>query len=214
VCELVGDELFAVLLADDLMVCEVPCLAQMVEAYEDAGGNLDATIEVPRTHTQRYGVLDVVKDDGRLVRASGVVEKPEPAAAASTLTIIGRYIIQSEVFDHLARTEPGSGGEIQLTDALAKLIEDGQTFHGLRFEGKRFDCGDKLGFLEATVALDLEHPDLGPGLRRILASYLRDRSPRCRIASTRRSCASTISAASSPRPCRPPTHERSGGLLR
>jgi UTP--glucose-1-phosphate uridylyltransferase len=170
--ELVGDEPFAVLLADDLMVCEVPCLAQMVEAYGETGGNLAAIIEVPRADTKRYGVLDVVRDDGRLVRARGVVEKPEPAAAPSTLTIIGRYIIQPEVFGHLARGEPGSGGEIQLTDALAKLIEDGQTFHGLRFEGKRFDCGDKLGFLEATVALGLEHPDLGPGLRRILASYL------------------------------------------
>src|SRR5216110_1194527 len=170
--ELVGDEPFAVLLADDLMVCEVPCLAQMVEAYDETGGNLAAIIEVPRAHTQRYGVLDVVRDDGRLVRARGVVEKPEPAAAPSTLTIIGRYIIQPEVFAHLASAEPGSGGEIQLTDALARLIEDGQPFHGLRFSGKRFDCGDKLGFLEATVALGLQHPELGSGLRRILAAYL------------------------------------------
>ena len=170
--ELVGDEPFAVLLADDLMVCEVPCLAQMVEAYGDTGGNLAAIIEVPRADTQRYGVLDVVSDDGRVVRARGVVEKPQPAAAPSTLTIIGRYIIQPEVFGHLGSTEPGSGGEIQLTDALARLIKDGQAFHGLRFEGKRFDCGDKLGFLEASIALGLEHPELGPGLRRILASYL------------------------------------------
>src|SRR5271169_4495274 len=169
---LVGDEPFAVLLADDLMVCDTPCLAQMVEAYEEVGGNMVAIIDVPREHTGRYGVLDVVSDDGRLVRARGVVEKPEPAAAPSTSTIIGRYIIQPEVFGHLARGEAGSGGEIQLTDALARLIDDGQTFHGLRFAGKRFDCGDKLGFLEATVALGLEHPDLGPGLRRILASYL------------------------------------------
>jgi UTP--glucose-1-phosphate uridylyltransferase len=154
------------------MVCEVPCLAQMVEAYRETGGNLAAIIEVPRAHTQRYGVLDVVRDDGRLVEARGVVEKPAPAVAPSTLTIIGRYIIQPEVFGHLARAEPGSGGEIQLTDALAKLIDDGQAFHGLRFQGKRFDCGDKLGFLEATVALGLEHPDLGPGLRRILATYI------------------------------------------
>jgi UTP--glucose-1-phosphate uridylyltransferase len=117
-------------------------------------------------------VLDVVGDDGRLVRARGVVEKPEPAAAPSTLTIIGRYIIQPEIFGHLSRTEPGSGGEIQLTDALARLIEDGQAFHGVRFAGKRYDCGDKLGFLEATIALGLDHPDLGPGLRRIMAAYL------------------------------------------
>jgi UTP--glucose-1-phosphate uridylyltransferase len=169
---LVGNEPFAVLLADDLMVCETPCLAQMVEAYEETGGNLAAIIEVPRAHTSRYGVLDVVADDGSLVRARGVVEKPEPAEAPSTLTIIGRYIIQPEVFGHLCDAQPGSGGEIQLTDALSKLIDEGQAFHGLRFEGRRYDCGDKLGFLEATIALGLRHPELGPGLRRILASYL------------------------------------------
>jgi UTP--glucose-1-phosphate uridylyltransferase len=169
---LVGDEPFAVLLADDLMVCEVPCLAQMVEAYHETGGNLAAVIEVPRAQTNRYGVLDVVGDGGRLVRAKGVVEKPEPEAAPSTLTIIGRYIIQPEVFKYLGRGVRGSGGEIQLTDALAALIADGQPFHGLRFEGKRFDCGDKLGFLEATVALGLAHPELGSGLRQILKSYL------------------------------------------
>jgi len=169
---LVGDEPFAVLLADDLMVCEQPCLAQMVEAYERTGGNLAAIIEVPRAHTSRYGVLDVVSDDGRLVRARGVVEKPDPAEAPSTLTIIGRYIIQPEVFGHLSNAEPGSGGEIQLTDSLGKLIDEGQAFHGLRFDGRRFDCGDKLGFLEATVALGLQHPELGPGLRKILSLYL------------------------------------------
>ena len=169
---LVGDEPFAVLLADDLMVCEKPCLTQMVEAYEETGGNVVAIIEVARKHTSRYGVLDVIGDDGKLVRARGVVEKPDPAQAPSTLTIIGRYIIQPEIFGHLANAEPGSGGEIQLTDALAKLIGEGQAFHGLRFEGKRYDCGDKLGFLEATVALGLQHPELGPGLRRILRSFL------------------------------------------
>ena len=169
---LVGDEPFAVLLADDLMVCEKPCLTQMVEAYEETGGNVVAIIEVPRAQTSRYGVLDVIDDDGKLVRARGVVEKPDPAEAPSTLTIIGRYIIQPEIFGHLSNAEPGSGGEIQLTDALAKLIGEGQAFHGLRFEGKRYDCGDKLGFLEATVALGLQHPELGPGLRQILRSYL------------------------------------------
>ncbi|HEY2540581.1 MAG TPA: UTP--glucose-1-phosphate uridylyltransferase GalU [Stellaceae bacterium] len=169
---LVGDEPFAVLLADDLMVCEEPCLAQMVEAYEEVGGNIVAILEVPREHTRRYGVLDVVSDNGRLVEARGVVEKPEPAQAPSTSTIIGRYIIQPEVFGHLARAERGSGGEIQLTDALEQLIRDGQDFHGLRFSGRRYDCGDKLGFLEATIALGLAHPELGAGLKRILSAYL------------------------------------------
>jgi UTP--glucose-1-phosphate uridylyltransferase len=169
---LVGDEPFAVLLADDLMLCEKPCLAQMVEAYDEVGGNLAAIIEVPREHTRRYGVLDVVSDHGRLVRARGVVEKPEPEEAPSTSTIIGRYIIQPEVFAHLARVEAGSGGEIQLTDALEQLIRNGQDFHGLRFSGRRYDCGDKLGFLEATIALGLAHPELGSGLKQILRSYL------------------------------------------
>ena len=169
---LVGDEPFAVLLADDLMVCEEPCLAQMVEAYEEVGGNIVAIVEVPREHTRRYGVLDVVSDKGRLVEARGVVEKPEPARAPSTLTIIGRYIIQPEVFGHLARAERGAGGEIQLTDALEQLIRDGQDFHGLRFSGRRYDCGDKLGFLEATIALGLAHPELGAGLKKILSAYL------------------------------------------
>src|SRR6201987_2396442 len=133
---LVGNEPFAVLLADDLMVCDTPCLAQMVGAYEETGGNLAAIIEVPREDTRRYGVLDVVSDDGRLIRARGVVEKPDPAAAPSTLTIIGRYIIQPEVFGHLSSAEPGAGGEIQLTHALGKLMGEGQAFQGFRFEGR------------------------------------------------------------------------------
>jgi UTP--glucose-1-phosphate uridylyltransferase len=168
---LVGDEPFAVLLVDDLMVCDPPCLKQMVDAYEQTGGNVVAVIEVPREQTNRYGVLDIVEDDGRLARASGVVEKPDPAVAPSNLTIIGRYIIQPEVFGHLETMKPGSGNEIQLTDGLAALIAEGQAFHGLRAIGRRFDCGDKLGFLEANIALGLDHPELGVALRRMLLSY-------------------------------------------
>jgi UTP--glucose-1-phosphate uridylyltransferase len=169
---LVGDEPFAVLLVDDLMIGEPPCLAQMIDAYRETGGNLVAVIEVPREQTRRYGVLDVVADEGTLVRASGVVEKPDPALAPSTLTIIGRYIIQPEIFGHLADLKPGSGNEIQLTDGLDRLIADGQPFHGLRAAARRFDCGDKLGYLEANVALGLQHPALGAAFRRILATYL------------------------------------------
>jgi UTP--glucose-1-phosphate uridylyltransferase len=169
---LVENEPFAVLLVDDLMVGEPPCLKQMIDAYQETGGNLVAVVEVPRDRTRRYGVLDVVADDGRLVEAKGVVEKPEPAAAPSTLTIVGRYIIQPEIFGHLADLKPGAGNEIQLTDALDKLIADGQPFHGLRAAARRFDCGDKLGYLEANVALGLQHPALGDALRRILATYL------------------------------------------
>jgi UTP--glucose-1-phosphate uridylyltransferase len=159
------------MLVDDLMVCEPPCLKQMVDAYENTGGNIVAVIEVPREQTNRYGVLDIVEDKGRLVRAKGVVEKPDPAEAPSNLTIIGRYIIQPEVFTHLEKAKPGAGNEIQLTDGLAALIAEGQPFYGFRPAGRRFDCGDKLGYLEATVALGLEHPELSAGLRRILKNY-------------------------------------------
>ena len=168
---LVGDEPFAVLLVDDLMVGEPPCLKQMIDAYQATGGNIVAVIEVPREQTRRYGVLDVVADQGTLVRAKGVVEKPDPSVAPSTLTIIGRYIIQPEIFGHLAGLKPGSGNEIQLTDGLDKLIADGQPFHGLRAVARRFDCGDKLGYLEANIALGLEHPELGEGLRAVLKRY-------------------------------------------
>jgi UTP--glucose-1-phosphate uridylyltransferase len=169
---LIGDEPFAVILVDDLMVCDPPCLKQLVDAYETTGGNLVAVIEVPRADTKRYGVLDIVSDDGRLARAKGVVEKPEPEVAPSTLTIVGRYIIQPEIFTHLEKTSPGAGNEIQLTDGLAALIEEGQAFHGLRTTGRRYDCGDKLGFLEANLALGLAHAELGQGLRRLMKNYL------------------------------------------
>ena len=168
---LVGDEPFAVILVDDLMVCDPPCLKQMVDAYDKTGGNVVAVIEVPREQTNRYGVLDIVEDDGRLARARGVVEKPKPEEAPSNLTIIGRYIIQPEIFRHLETMKPGSGNEIQLTDGLAALIAAGQAFHGLRATGRRFDCGDKLGYLEANIALGLDHPELGAELRRILQNY-------------------------------------------
>ena len=169
---LVGDEPFAVLLADDLMIGEPPCLKEMIEAYAEIGGNMVAVMEIPREETRRYGVLEVVSDNGKLVRAEGVVEKPDPAAAPSTLMIIGRYIIQPEIFAHLGEVKPGAGGEIQLTDGLDKLIAGGQQFHGLRAAARRYDCGEKLGFLEATIALGLQHPELGPELRRILRSHL------------------------------------------
>ncbi len=168
---LIGDEPFAVLLVDDLMVGEPPALKQMVDAYEQTGGNIVAVVEVPREQTNRYGVLDIVEDNGILVRARGVVEKPDPAEAPSNLTIIGRYIIQPEVFEHLEKTKPGAGNEIQLTDGLAALIAEGQPFYGFRAAARRYDCGDKLGYLEATVALGLDHPELGAGLREILKNY-------------------------------------------
>ncbi|MDA1099387.1 MAG: UTP--glucose-1-phosphate uridylyltransferase GalU [Proteobacteria bacterium] len=161
--KLVGNEPFAVLLADDLILSEKPCLKQMVEAVGETGGNMVAVMDVPREHTSRYGILDVGSDDGRLAEVRGLVEKPHPEAAPSTLSVIGRYILMPEVFDHLSENEPGAGGEIQLTDAMAKMI-GGLPFHGLRFEGTRFDCGDKLGFLQATIAFGLSRDDLREGL--------------------------------------------------
>ena len=161
------DEPVAVLLADDLVLAEVPCLAQMIEAHAEVGGNLAAVMEVPREHTDRYGILDVVDDDGRLAKARGLVEKPKPQEAPSTLSIIGRYILDPEVFVELDRQETGAGGEIQLTDAMARTIGR-LPFHGLRFEGTRFDCGSKAGFLEANIVFALGRPDLRAEVREIL----------------------------------------------
>ena len=169
---LVGDEPFAVLLVDDLMVGDPPCLQEMVEAHAATGGNMVAVMEIPREETRRYGVLDVIADAGKLVRAKGVVEKPDPAVAPSTLMIIGRYIIQPEIFGALGEVAPGAGGEIQLTDGLDRLIRDGQPFHGFRAAAKRFDCGEKLGYLEANVALGLRHPTLGAAFRQVLQTYV------------------------------------------
>ena len=160
-------ETVAVLLADDLVLAEVPCLAQMIEAHAEVGGNLAAVMEVPREHTDRYGILDVIDDDGRLAKARGLVEKPKPQDAPSTLSIIGRYILDPEVFVELDRQETGADGEIQLTDAMARTI--GRVpFHGLRFEGTRFDCGSKAGFLEANIVFALGRADLRAEVREIL----------------------------------------------
>jgi len=150
----IGDEPFAVLLADDLILARPGCLRQMVETYNAVGGNVVAVEDVPREQTNRYGILDIESDDGKLAAARGLVEKPDPKDAPSTLSIIGRYILQPEVFDHLDRHQTGAGGEIQLTDALASTIGT-IPFHGTRFDGKRFDCGSKLGFIEANLAFAL-----------------------------------------------------------
>jgi UTP--glucose-1-phosphate uridylyltransferase len=168
---LVGDEPFAVLLPDDVVLAGTPCLKQMVEAYNDVGGNIVAVVDVPREHTNRYGILDVASDDGRLAAVKGLVEKPKPEDAPSTLSIIGRYILQPEVFGHLDRQERGAGNEIQLTDSMARLIGN-QPFHGLRFQGIRYDCGDKVGFLEANVAFALQRPDMADKVRAALAKLL------------------------------------------
>jgi UTP--glucose-1-phosphate uridylyltransferase len=168
--ELVGNEPFAVVLVDDLIQSAAPCLQQMVAAHAETGGNIVAVEEVAKEHTNRYGVLDPASDDGRLVEVKGLVEKPEPAKAPSRLAIIGRYILLPEVFEHLALQQKGTGGEIQLTDAMARMIGR-SPFHGLRFEGRRFDCGARLGYLEAIVACALERAELRSGIRDILERY-------------------------------------------
>ena len=167
---IVGDEPFAVMLPDDLVMSKQPCVGQLVQAYEKTGGNVVAVMDVPREHTNRYGILDVSSDDGSLAEVKGLVEKPAPEKAPSTLSIIGRYVLLPEIFDLLQNQDKGAGGEIQLTDGMAAMLGK-KPFHGLRFEGKRFDCGDKTGFLEATIAFALERPDLGPALRRIMDDY-------------------------------------------
>ncbi len=168
--ELVGDEPFAVVLVDDLILGKVPCLTQMVEAHAETGGSIVAVEEVAAEHTNRYGVLDPGGDDGRLVGVRGLVEKPHPAEAPSRLAVIGRYILLPEVFEHLALQQKGAGGEIQLTDAMARMIGR-HPFHGLRFEGRRFDCGARLGYLEAIVACALEREDLRADVRAILERH-------------------------------------------
>jgi UTP--glucose-1-phosphate uridylyltransferase len=166
----VHNEPVAVILADDLVLADKPCLRQMIEAHAEVGGNLAAVMDVPREQTARYGILDVVSDDGRLAAARGLVEKPKPADAPSTLSIIGRYVLDPAVFVELDRQETGAGGEIQLTDAMARTI--GRVpFHGLRFEGQRFDCGSKAGFLEANMAFALQRADLRDDARDILRRY-------------------------------------------
>ena len=167
---LVADEAFAVILVDDLIVGAEPCLKQMVDAFAETRGNLVAVEEVPHDQTDRYGVLDPISDDGRLVEIKGLVEKPHPAEAPSRLAVIGRYILLPEVFEHLSLQERGAGGEIQLTDAMAKMLGRAP-LHGLRFAGRRFDCGGKLGYLEAMVACALEREDLGPDVRELLQRY-------------------------------------------
>ena len=156
---LVGDEPFAVILTDDVIMGEPPCLQQMIEAYQDTGGSMVATMEVPLDKTKSYGVLDVAEDMGAIVRAKGMVEKPKENPP-SNLAVIGRYILAPTVMHNLNKLKQGSGGEIQLTDAIADEIAEGRGVYGLRFRGQRFDCGSKAGFLQATVAFGLAREDL------------------------------------------------------
>ncbi|RJE79419.1 UTP--glucose-1-phosphate uridylyltransferase [Paracoccus sp. JM45] len=154
------DEPFAVVLTDDVIQGEPPCLQQMIEAYQETGGSMVATMEVAPEKVSSYGVLDVAEDMGALVRAKGMVEKPAMGTEPSNLAVIGRYILAPTVMKNLAKLKQGAGGEIQLTDAIGEEIQAGRDVFGLRFRGQRFDCGSKAGFLQATVAFGLERDEL------------------------------------------------------
>jgi UTP--glucose-1-phosphate uridylyltransferase len=167
--DIVGDEPFAVLLPDELMHGKPNCLAQMVEAYERVGGNIVAALEVPDSETHKYGVIDPGATEGRLTEIKGMVEKPAPGTAPSNLMLPGRYILQPEVMRALDAQETGAGGEIQLTDAIAKLVGK-QPLHGYRFEGERYDCGSAAGFVIANLAMALERGDVGPSVRDFIAT--------------------------------------------
>ena len=162
--EIVGDEPFAVLLPDELMVGTPGFLSQMVAAYEGVGGNVVGALEVPDSETDKYGIISPGARDGALTEVTGLVEKPKAGTAPSNLMIPGRYILQPEVMRILDAQEAGAGGEIQLTDAMARMIGT-QPFHGVTFDGDRYDCGDKAGYIQANLALALARPDIGPAVR-------------------------------------------------
>jgi UTP--glucose-1-phosphate uridylyltransferase len=166
---IVGDEPFAVLLPDELMAGKPNCLAQMVEAYDKVGGNIVAALEVPESETHQYGVIDPGKTDGSLTEIRGLIEKPAPGTAPSNLMLPGRYILQPDVMRALDAQEPGAGGEIQLTDAIAKLIGR-QPLTGYRFEGERYDCGSAAGFVIANLAMAMERGDVAPKVREFIES--------------------------------------------
>jgi len=167
---LIGDEPFAVLLPDDVIAAEKPCLQQMIEAYEETGGNMVAAMEVAPERTSSYGVLDIAEDMGAVVTVKGMVEKPPVGTAPSNLAVIGRYILTPKILQNLNRMKQGAGGEIQLTDAIAEESETPGKVFGYRFRGQRYDCGSKAGFLQATVAFALARPDLNVEF----AAYLHD----------------------------------------
>jgi UTP--glucose-1-phosphate uridylyltransferase len=168
----VKDEPFAVILADDLIDARTPVMAQMTQAFERSGASLLGVQEVARENTRQYGIVKATPVDARIERISAIVEKPRPEEAPSNLAVIGRYVLTPRVFEHLANGRPGAGGEIQLTDAIAALLADEPVF-AYRFEGTRYDCGSKLGYLQATVALGRKHGEVGAAFSDFLLQALR-----------------------------------------
>ena len=172
---LIGDEPFAVLLPDDVIAAETPCLQQMVDAYAQTGGNMIAAMEVAPNKASSYGIMDVPPSIGRVLPMQGMVEKPAPGTQPSNLAAIGRYILSPQIMCHLGEIAPGAGGEVQLTDAIAREISERQNVYGYRFDGQRYDCGSKAGFLQATVAFGLARPELGEELEGFLRSIMAQR---------------------------------------
>lgn len=169
--ELVGNEPFAVILPDELVLHSEGCLSQMMKIYDRDGGNIVGLMDVPREMTKNYGIVAGEFNDKRTLHISGMVEKPNPEDAPTTLSITGRYILQPEIFEHLEKGEKGAGGEIQLTDAMQKLLAT-QTFTGFRFAGKRYDCGHRMGFLEANIAFALDNDEMHDDVMQLLEDYL------------------------------------------
>ena len=165
----VGDEPFFVHLADDFIVGESPCLKQMADDYRGHGSSIVAVEQVPEENTSSYGIVGMTDDGSRSQRIQSIVEKPKPEDAPSNKAVVGRYLLVPEIFDRLERTKRGAGGEIQLTDAIADLLAD-HPVHAFAFDGDRYDCGSKLGYLQATVAVGLGHESLGTAFRRYLKS--------------------------------------------
>ena len=173
---LLSNEPFAVILPDDVIAAETPCLQQMVEAHAETGGNMVAAMEVPADKTSAYGVLDIKEDMGSVVSVKGMVEKPAKGTAPSNLAVIGRYILTPEIMNNLNKIKTGAGGEVQLTDAIAQEIAASDNVYGFRFRGQRFDCGSKSGFLQATVAFGMARPDLRDEFSAFLGDLMASRS--------------------------------------
>lgn len=170
---LVMNEPFAVLLADDLIDAEKPCLQQMIHQFRNTQASIVAVEKIDPLHSKKYGIVQVHSNDDILASIRGIVEKPEPHLAPSNLGVVGRYILTPKIFDLLAKTEKGSAQEIQLTDAIAALLKEEQVY-SYQFKGSRYDCGTKLGYLEATIAYALKHPEVGQDFKRSLESHLHE----------------------------------------
>ena len=162
--KLIGNEPFAVILPDDVIAAEKPCLQQMIEAYQETGGSMVAAMEVPSHQTSSFGILDVEKQFGHLLPVKKMVEKPLAGTEPSNLAVIGRYLLTPSVMENIGNLKVGSGGEIQLTDAIGQEIKEGRPVNGFRFDGRRFDCGSKAGFLQATISFALARSDLNAEL--------------------------------------------------